>query len=39
MERIGPDEALDIAFVPAVNEWNGMRNLQLNLKAIRPGAQ
>jgi single-stranded-DNA-specific exonuclease len=28
--------SLDIAFVPDINEWNGTRNLQLNLKAIRP---
>ncbi len=28
--------SLDIAFVPSINEWNGARNLQLNLKAIRP---
>ena len=30
--------ALDIAFVPSINEWNGSRNLQLNLKAIRPSS-
>ncbi len=34
--KIGPAAALDIAFIPSVNEWNGSRNLQLNLKAIRP---
>ncbi len=28
--------SLDIAFVPNINEWNGSRNLQLNLKAFRP---
>ncbi len=28
--------SLDIAFVPCINEWNGTRNIQLNLKAIRP---
>lgn len=29
--------SLDIAYVPDINEWNGTRSLQLNLKAIRPG--
>jgi single-stranded-DNA-specific exonuclease len=33
---IGTTSSLDIAFVPNINEWNGTRNLQLNLKAIRP---
>jgi single-stranded-DNA-specific exonuclease len=36
LRKIGNASALDIAFVPSVNEWNGARNLQLNLKAIRP---
>jgi len=26
----------DIVFTPSINEWNGTRLLQLNLKAIRP---
>lgn len=34
--KIGTASALDIAFVPSINEWNGSRNLQLNLKAVRP---
>ena len=29
--------SLDIAFNLGVNEWNGSKNLQLNLRAIRPG--
>jgi single-stranded-DNA-specific exonuclease len=28
---------LDIAFIPSINEWNGTRSLQLNLRALRPG--
>ncbi len=28
--------SLDIAFVPCINEWNGTRSIQLNLKAVRP---
>jgi single-stranded-DNA-specific exonuclease len=27
---------VDIAFVPCINEWDGGRALQLNLKAVRP---
>ncbi len=34
--KISNASALDIAFVPSINEWNGVRNLQLTLKAIRP---
>jgi len=37
LTKITPASTLDIAFVPSINEWNGSRNLQLNLKAIRPG--
>jgi single-stranded-DNA-specific exonuclease len=33
---IGDSLAMDIVFVPSINEWNGSRTLQLNLKAIRP---
>jgi single-stranded-DNA-specific exonuclease len=29
------NHTVDIAFVPKINEWNGSRNLQLTLKAIR----
>ncbi|MBI4683517.1 MAG: single-stranded-DNA-specific exonuclease RecJ [Nitrospirae bacterium] len=36
LTKITPVSALDIAFVPIINEWNGNKNLQLNLKAIRP---
>jgi single-stranded-DNA-specific exonuclease len=27
---------VDAVFVPCINEWNGSRSLQLNLKAVRP---
>jgi single-stranded-DNA-specific exonuclease len=27
---------IDIAFIPWINEWNGSRHLQLNLKALKP---
>ena len=37
LKNIGPSSTLDIAFVPEINEWNGMRSIQLNLKALRPG--
>lgn len=35
-DDIKGSSSLDIAFVPGINEWNGTRNLQLNLKAMRP---
>lgn len=38
LQKIGPASSLDIAFVPCINEWNGARNLQLTLKAIRPNS-
>ncbi|MEW6714218.1 MAG: single-stranded-DNA-specific exonuclease RecJ [Nitrospirota bacterium] len=38
MKKISMTAAADIAFVPCINEWNGARSLQLNLKAIRPSA-
>ncbi len=37
LKNIGSSSTLDIAFVPEINEWNGMRNIQLKLKALRPG--
>ncbi|MBI3592767.1 MAG: hypothetical protein HY099_04730 [Nitrospirae bacterium] len=30
---------IDAAFLPSINEWDGGRYLQLNLKAIRPATQ
>ncbi len=35
LESVKSAPSLDIAFVPCLNEWNGTRSLQLNLKAIR----
>lgn len=35
--KLGSASRVDIAFSPSVNEWNGSRNLQLSLKAMRPG--
>ena len=37
LKNIGSSSTLDIAFVPGINEWNGMRSIQLQLKALRPG--
>lgn len=37
LAKIDRSPSVDIAFVPGINEWNGTRSLQLNLKAIRPG--
>ncbi|MDH4028468.1 MAG: DHH family phosphoesterase, partial [Nitrospirota bacterium] len=36
LELIGKNRSMDIVFVPSINEWNGSRTLQLNLRAIRP---
>jgi single-stranded-DNA-specific exonuclease len=38
ISRIMSASTIDIAFHPAINEWQGMKNLQLNLKAIRPNS-
>jgi single-stranded-DNA-specific exonuclease len=36
-EDIGCPGVIDAAFVPAFNEWNGTRHLQLVLRDLRPG--
>ncbi len=36
LENIENSYAMDAVFVPCINEWNGTRSLQLNLKALRP---
>jgi single-stranded-DNA-specific exonuclease len=36
LEKIEESLTVDIAFTPCINEWNGNRSLQLNLKALRP---
>jgi single-stranded-DNA-specific exonuclease len=35
-EKLSDSETFDAAFTPMVNEWEGQRYLQLNLKALRP---
>ncbi|TAN41679.1 MAG: single-stranded-DNA-specific exonuclease RecJ [Nitrospirae bacterium] len=35
LEKIDESSLVDIAFQPTVNDWNGGRFLQLNLKALR----
>jgi single-stranded-DNA-specific exonuclease len=37
LELLEAPSSLDIAFVPSINEWNGGKYLQLQLKAIRQG--
>lgn len=39
MEELSSASAVDAAFVPAMNDWNGGRYLQLILRAIRPSQQ
>lgn len=36
IEHLDSSMLLDAAFTPTINEWNGGRYLQLNLKAFRP---
>ena len=35
LDEVGPGAMVDAAFVPMMNEWDGCRNLQLNLKSVR----
>ncbi len=36
--QIEESSSIDIVFKPGINEWNGMKNLQFNLKAVRPSS-
>ncbi len=36
LSSVTDNELIDAAFLPVINEWDGGRYLQLNLKAIRP---
>lgn len=36
LEQMDSEMLIDAAFVPIINEWEGNRTLQLNVKAIRP---
>jgi single-stranded-DNA-specific exonuclease len=36
IDHLGPSIPVDAAFVPTINEWNGNRYLQLNLRGCRP---
>lgn len=36
LEEVNGSNAVDIVFVPRINEWNGNKTLQLNLRALRP---
>ncbi|GBE05378.1 single-stranded-DNA-specific exonuclease RecJ [bacterium BMS3Abin10] len=36
LEKVENSYAIDVAFVPSINEWNGNKHIQLNLKALRP---
>ncbi len=38
LEHLNGSALVDAAFTPTINEWNGGRYLQLNLKACRPSA-
>jgi single-stranded-DNA-specific exonuclease len=36
LKKIENSDTVDVVFVPCINEWNGNKSLQLNLKALRP---
>ncbi len=36
LKDLDASASIDAAFTPIINEWNGSRYLQLNLKALRP---
>jgi len=36
LDEIEDSLTMDIVFIPCINEWNGSKSLQLNLKALRP---
>ncbi len=36
--ELGPGAIVDAAFLPVMNEWDGGKNLQLNLKSVRESA-
>lgn len=36
MEKLEGSSTVDAVFTPMINEWEGMRSLQLNIKALRP---
>ena len=38
LDEVGPGAVVDAAFLPVMNEWDGGRNLQLNLKSVRQSA-
>lgn len=38
IDRIVRAPSIDIAFHPGINEWQGMKNLQLNIRAVRPNS-
>ena len=36
-EKLGTSNIVDAVYTPLVNEWEGRKSVQLNLKALRPG--
>ncbi len=36
-DRVGPGDRLEAVYIPQVNEWNGRRSLQFNIKDLRHG--
>ncbi len=38
LDHFGNGDIIDAAFLPVMNEWEGGRKMQLNLRAVRPSA-
>jgi single-stranded-DNA-specific exonuclease len=38
-EKLGDANMVDAVFIPTVNEWEGLKCLQLNLKGLRPSKE
>jgi single-stranded-DNA-specific exonuclease len=38
LDYFGNGDIIDAAFLPVMNEWEGGRKMQLNIKAVRPSA-
>ena len=39
MSTLESSYKIDVVFTPFINEWNGSRYLNLNLKALRPSTE
>ena len=35
LKKLRPDDVCSIAFIPSINEWNGRREVQLEIKDLQ----